>query len=204
MPILYFMRHGETDWNREGRLQGQTEIPLNLTGQRQAREVGAHLVDPKAAGLTRDMLANMPFLVSPMVRARQTAELMREALGLDPQAYATADDLKEIGFGRWEGKTWPEIRTLDAMGARGRERDKWGYVPPDGESYAMVRARVAQLLTTITEDCCIVAHGGIARVMLVHLAGASTAEAVGADIWQGKVLRFEKGQARWVPGPGHA
>lgn len=203
MPTLHFIRHGETDWNREGRLQGQTDIPLNANGRRQAEALAAHFGDPRALGSVRDRLATLPFFASPMVRAQQTMALMLGRLGMPEKPVITDDRLKEIGFGGWEGKTWPEIRALDPRGAAARDADKWGYVPPGGENYEMVMERVGHWLEALEGDALVVAHGGIARVILVLLARRNRNEAVKADIWQGKVLTFTGGEARWVPGPGH-
>lgn len=203
MPRLYFIRHGETDWNREGRLQGQTDIPLNSLGRRQAEAVGRHLVDPAVTGLDREAFRRLPLYVSPMIRTQETTWIMLEALGMSDRGFTTEPDLKEIGFGSWEGRTWPEIRAADPKGAAARNADKWGFVPPGGENYEMVAARVKRWLDTLQGDTCVVAHGGIARVVLVLLAGRARREAVQADIWQGKVLTIAEGEARWVPSAGH-
>lgn len=203
MPVLYFIRHGETDWNREGRLQGQTDIPLNDRGRVQAKAVASHITGKWGIGLPESTIATLPFISSPMARTRETMEILRAGLGMPATDYAHDDRLKEIGFGGWEGKTWPEIRALDPTGAAARDKDKWGYVPPGGENYAMVKDRVADWLDDIKDDALVVAHGGIARVILVLLAKMPKIEAVAADIWQGKILHFNKGNARWIPGPGH-
>lgn len=198
MPVLYFIRHGETDWNREGRLQGQTDTPINALGRRQAAAAAKHLADAVPAPISR-----LPFIASPMRRTRETMEIVREELALPLTAYETDPRLIEIGFGRWEGKTWKEVRQADPGGASGRHADKWGFVPPGGENYEMVKGRVADWLKSVDEDCVLVAHGGIARVLMVLLCREAEAKAVLTDIWQGKVLRFDQGAARWLPGPGH-
>lgn len=203
MPRLYFIRHGETDWNREGRLQGRTDTALNSRGQKQAAAVARHLsalVPPPMP----EALHGLPFVASPMQRTRQTVEILRGNLGLDPVGYTPDDRLKEIGFGAWEGRTWPEVRTRDPIGSRDRDRDRWHYQPPGGESYAMVMERVADWFGTVREDTCVIAHGGIARVMMVLCGGMTPEQAVTTDIWQGKVLLFEDDAARWMPNPGHA
>lgn len=201
MPRLYFLRHGETDWNRDGRLQGQIDIPLNARGQRQAGQAGLHLdtLIRKEYG----ELPSLPLYLSPLGRARETAERVRDALGTPPSAFQEEPRLKEIAFGAWEGKTWAEIRARDPIGARDRDRDRWNYAPPGGESYAMVLDRVATWFESVREDAIVVAHGGIARVLLHHLGGQTRETVVGADIWQGKILRFANGTASWLPGPGH-
>ena len=203
MPVLYFFRHGETDWNAQGRLQGQTDIPLNARGRRQARAVGDAIRAEKLDGVDRDYLAGLPFIASPLGRTRETMTLLREGLGLPPEEFETDDRLKEISFGRWEGSTWREIVERDAGGAQARDRDKWNFAPPGGESYQMVHDRVSEWLTALRGDACVVAHGGVARVLLVLLAELSQHHAVGADIWQGKLLRIDAGRHDWLPGPGH-
>ena len=203
MPTLYFIRHGETDWNREGRLQGHTDIPLNANGRRQAAAAGLNLAAPHGAGLTPDHLRGMPFYCSPMARAQETMRLLRQTAGLPVDDFQTEDRLKEIGFGRWEGKTWAEIREGQSPDLAARKSDRWGFVPPGGESYEMVSHRVGAWLASLKEDACLVAHGGIARVLLVMRAGMSRDHAVSADIWQGKVLLMQGNSAQWRPGPGH-
>ena len=75
---LYFVRHGETDWNAERRYQGQTDIPLNARGRDQSRRNG----DALRAFLPA--ITQADFVASPLVRTRETMELLRTSLGLDP------------------------------------------------------------------------------------------------------------------------
>lgn len=192
MPTIYFIRHGETDWNAEARLQGQRDIPLNDLGRVQAEEVGRKL---------RDLVArpeDLAYVASPLSRTRETMERLREAIGLHAQSYKLDERLKELSFGRWEGMTWKELRKADPAGARAREADKWGFVPPGGESYAMVRDRIRPFLETIERDIVVVSHGGVARCVLAHLCATPTTEAPMLDIWQGRVLVIEGREWRWV------
>ncbi len=193
-PVLYFIRHGETDWNREGRLQGSQDIPLNALGRKQAEKVGGHLRD--LIGQEADRLT---WHVSPMDRAVETLRLARRAIGLPDSGYRVEPRLTELCFGTWEGLTWREVRKSDPARASGRDADKWGYVPPGGESYAMLLDRVMPFFDSLTEPAIVVAHGGVARTVLVALAGMDTQEAALVDIWQGRLLVFENGGARWVP-----
>ena len=82
------------------------------------------------------------FYASPLIRARQTMELARAAMGLAPERYQLSSTLMELTFGDWEGLTWPEVEARDSAGARAREADKWNFAPPRGESYAMLVERV--------------------------------------------------------------
>src|SRR5215471_18290248 len=96
-PILYYIRHGETDWNVDGRLQGRHDPDLNAVGRRQAAV---------CADILRNLLAHdgrspvaCGHVASPLQRARQTAEIMRAALGLVPGDYRIDARLAEIAFG---------------------------------------------------------------------------------------------------------
>jgi probable phosphoglycerate mutase len=192
-PTLYFIRHGETDWNLEGRLQGQKDIPLNDVGRVQAEEAGRRL----RALVPR--FEDLDYVSSPMTRTRETMEILREAIGLHPGSYRLDERLVELTFGAWEGLTWKEVRTREPRLAVARERDKWGYVPPGGgESYAMLAARVGPILDDMTRDTVVVAHGGVARALLSVACGVSTRHAAGIDIWQGKVLVIEGRRHRWA------
>jgi broad specificity phosphatase PhoE len=193
LPTIYFIRHGETDWNAEGRLQGQRDIPLNDLGRVQAEEAGRIL------GTLYPQPDDLDWIVSPLGRTRDTAEIARAAIGLNASYYKMDERLKELTFGDWEGLTWPEVRKLNPDGARGRERDKWNYVPPQGENYAMLCARIEPVLADLRRDTVLVSHGGVARGLMTLIAGAKKQVAVGEDIWQGKVLVLAKGTSRWEP-----
>src|SRR6266571_381641 len=106
-PVLYYIRHGETDWNVEGRLQGQCDIPINANGRAQAYRCGEVLRDLFA----RDAInpASLDFVSSPLGRTRETMERLRAALQLDPASSRTDPRLAEISFGQWEGFTLAEL-----------------------------------------------------------------------------------------------
>src|SRR5438128_752952 len=127
-PTLYYIRHGETDWNAESRLQGQRDIALNALGRRQAAQSGDILRDL----MERDgrAPADFDYVSSPLIRARATMELVRAGLGLDPTAYRIDPRLKEMSFGRWEGLTYSDLMKNDAEVLAARERDKWRFAAP--------------------------------------------------------------------------
>ena len=190
-PRILFVRHGETDWNVEGRLQGQTDIQLNALGRIQAEDVGRRLAK------LIDTPAHSKWLVSPLGRTRETAEIARRALGLDPKAYQTEDQLKEITFGAWEGFTWAELRKSEPLAEAERMKNKWGYVPPQGESYEMLTRRIGLWLETVKSEIVAVSHGGVARALMVLAAGLSPDDAPRHEIHQGRVLEFAEGRFRW-------
>jgi broad specificity phosphatase PhoE len=193
---FFFVRHGETEWNRLGRLQGQTDTPLNGRGRDQAEAVGRIL--RRVAGERGIRASELDFVASPLDRTRTTMALMRRAMGLLPDDFRTDHRLKEISFGAWEGLTWPEVATADAPRHAERKRDRWSFVPPDGESYAQVADRLGPWLDTIPDDAVVVAHGGVARALLVMLTGLDPKLAPGVEIWQGRLLVFDAGQATWT------
>jgi probable phosphoglycerate mutase len=193
-PLLYFVRHGETDWNVERRLQGQHDIPLNALGHKQALHCGELLralfdCDGRAPDA-------FDFVASPLTRARVSMELMRGALGLDPHRYRVDARLAELSFGRWEGFTFAQLKASEAdrraLGTR--EHDKWSFTPPGGESYADLLVRVREWHATVAGDTVVVAHGGVARTLIVHFGIEPPAAAPVHDIEQGVVYAFAPGR----------
>lgn len=189
---LILIRHGETDWNREGRLQGGQDIPLNDLGRTQAAEAAQRLrtLEPGFAALD--------FIGSPMHRARETMDILRAELDLAPGAYRLDDRLKELTFGSWEGFTWRDIRKAEREQAQLRERDKWSFVPPGGESYGMLAQRVRPVLEELQRETVIVSHGGVARAILALVGAVPQQKAALVEIWQGRILTVTGNRADWV------
>lgn len=186
---LYFVRHGETDWNLEGRLQGQRDIALNAAGRRQAASCGAILAELlRRMGRQPD---EFMYVSSPLSRARETMALMRQVLGLDPAPNQIDPRLRELSFGDWEGETIAEIRARDPAAIAARERDKWSFEPPHGESYARLSQRIGAWYASIQEDTVAVAHGGTARALMVVLRIVPPATAPLIEVEQGVVYAFE-------------
>jgi broad specificity phosphatase PhoE len=194
---LIFLRHGETAFNAENRLQGQLDIPLNARGREQARTVGRTISARIGSEIDR-LEAAAAFIASPLERARETMEIARDAIGLPARSYRLDAALKELTFGDWEGLTWPEIAARDPKGVRARSKDKWSFVPPGGESYAMLAERVRSWLHGLSGDAFVVSHGGVARALMTLIAGVAPAKAADAPIAQGRALCFENGGCRWI------
>jgi broad specificity phosphatase PhoE len=190
-PIIYYIRHGETAWNAEGRFQGSQDIPLNELGRTQAVTAGGIL----AGLIARDGHApsSLPFVASPHSRARLTMELVRETLKLPPTDYALDDRLREIGYGQWEGLTLPEMQLHDAATFASRNVDKWGIAAPSGESYASVTLRMREWYASLRADTVAVAHGGTMRALMVAQGIATPLEAADTPIGQGVVYVFRDG-----------
>jgi probable phosphoglycerate mutase len=193
-PVIYYIRHGETAWNAAGRFQGSQDIPLNDLGRAQAMTSGGILADL----LARDghQASALPFVASPLGRARLTMELARGALKLPPHGYAVDDRLREIGYGQWEGLTLPEMERHDPATFASRDQDKWGVAAPSGESYASVTQRMREWFESLVADTVTVAHGGTMRALMVALGIATPLEASETPIGQGVVYVFRDGGMR--------
>src|SRR5271156_3790836 len=165
MPTIYYIRHGETQWNAEGRLQGVQDIPLNDLGRRQSAHAGNILGDLFARD-GRDE-KTLSFVASPLIRARSTMELVRGKLSLPTQGYTLDDRLREIAYGQWEGSTLPQMQVEDPELFARRQTEKWTVAPPGGESYVQVQARVQDWYQSLLTDTVAVAHGGTARALMV-------------------------------------
>jgi probable phosphoglycerate mutase len=190
-PVLYYVRHGETDWNVEGRLQGQRDIPINAIGRGQADHCGEILRELFA----RDAIdpAGLDFVASPLGRTRETMERLRAVLQLDPASYRTDPRLTEVSFGQWEGFTLAELGAQFPDAIAARERGKWNFIPPDAESYAAMSLRMREWYDTLTRDTVAVAHGGTFRGLIVQLGLASEQEAPFLDVAQGVVYAIQRG-----------
>ncbi|TJW32810.1 MAG: histidine phosphatase family protein, partial [Mesorhizobium sp.] len=123
-PIVYIVRHGQTKWNAEYRLQGQADIDLDALGREQATRNGQRLTE-----LVRNP-EDFDFVASPMRRTRQTMERLRAGMKLDPHAYRTEPRLVEMSFGDWQGFTIAELEARHPGSTGQRRFDKWDFQPP--------------------------------------------------------------------------
>ncbi|WP_321499106.1 histidine phosphatase family protein [Breoghania sp.] len=195
-PTLIFIRHGETPWNAEGRLQGQREIDMSDVGRAQARRNG-QAVRRFFEGCGQDP-EDFAFIASPMRRTCETMRLVRGELGLDPEAFERRDVLRELTFGAWEGFTMAELKQSDRAGVRARRADKWGFRPPEGESYADLSIRIGGWLETADRDAVVVAHGGVLRVLRGLIFDAPRVTLPIRPIEQDRVLVVQGGLGSWL------
>ena len=193
-PTIYYIRHGETSWNAEGRLQGAQDTSLNELGRQQAAHAGGIL-----AGLFAQEVRNassLAFVASPLGRARSTMELVRGALKLPPHDYTIDDRLREIGYGEWEGSTLAQMQARNPKVFARRQVEKWTVAPPGGETYAAVQIRMRDWYDQLVVDTVAVAHGGTARALMVTLGIETPASAADLTIEQGAVYVFRDGRLR--------
>lgn len=161
---LYLIRHGETEWNRQARWQGQHDVPLSDAGRRQAQQLGRWL---------RELRPQRGF-VSDLERARETARL---ALAHWRGRWEIVPALREADFGRWEGRASSELSATAGERFAAYRADPWGSRPPGGESLQDVARRVAQWWRTVAGELdyreaaayVVVAHGGSLRTLAAYL-----------------------------------
>lgn len=189
---IYFIRHGETDWNAEERYQGQADIALNDRGRAQAKRNGEAL----RALLPR--IAEADFVASPMHRARETMAIVRAALGLEPETFRIDERLKEAHYGDWQGTLLADLPQVDAQGIAARSRDPFRWRPKGGESYEDLMARTVPWLMDVTRDSVVVSHGGVSRVLRGHILGLDVATVPGLEVPQDRVLILRRDGIDWL------
>jgi broad specificity phosphatase PhoE len=160
--VIYLARHGETDWNRDGRWQGWADVPLNVMGESQARALAERL---RNRGISR-------VVASDLTRARQTAEIVAQALLLSPTAIDP--ELRERGFGLFEGLTRDECAS--------RHPDHWAIyradatLPPGAEPAELVIERMCRAVRRASSDpgtALIVTHGSALRAFVRAVTGST-------------------------------
>jgi len=187
--ILCMVRHGETAWNAEGRVQGQTDVPLSPVGEAQARAVGAALAGERFAAL----------YASDLLRVRQTAAPAATALGIDPRLDAR---LRERHYGKFETLTYAEARErLPEDYARFRRKDP-DYDFGSGERlrdfFARAIACVGEMAARHPGEAVLVfTHGGILEMVYRHALGRGLRSERDFEIPNAAINRVEVGAAGW-------
>ena len=163
---LILVRHGETEWVRQGKYQGFTDIPLNRRGIFQARAVA------------RALKKERPIVVysSQLVRAHETAKLIA---GICGKKVVIDKRLCEVSFGSWEGKSHKAIGKRFPKASRAWYSARWTSQPPKGESLKSLNKRISSFLKDLKRNrsrkgtCVIVSHGGPIRMFLISLFNMS-------------------------------
>lgn len=160
---LYMLRHGETAWNTERRMQGTKNSDLTERGRAQAQAMGRTL---------KIELAREPgptiFLRSPLGRTRETSEIVGRELGIPTTEWREDMRLAELSYGEWEGFSWKEIEVTHPTALADWRADPHGYCPPGGETHARLSQRSAEMLALIAASgtrTVVVSHGVSGAVM---------------------------------------
>lgn len=193
-PLVYFVRHGQTPWNAEFRLQGQADTDMTDVGRAQAdrngRKLGEVIANPDA----------FDFVASPMRRTRETMERVRLAMRLPADGFRTDPRLVEVHFGDWQGHTFAELEAVASGSTAARIADKWDFCPPgDGaESYEMLLERVRPWFEALKHPTVCVTHGGVLRTVFRLVAAMPKNEASALEIPQDRVLRLQNSTLEWL------
>jgi 2,3-bisphosphoglycerate-dependent phosphoglycerate mutase len=186
------VRHGQSTWNREHRIQGQLDPPLSEEGRRQAERVGLRLAGRRFAG----------FYSSDLKRAFQTAHAIQAATGLVPEPMP---GLREIFLGEWEGLRTEELaeRFPEAWASWNEEPD-WDLVP-GGEGAEPFETRVVAAVDSIFErhhhgDVVVVTHGGVIQIALHRVIGRASRGLFPFKIQNASISVIEKRDHRLIIG----
>jgi broad specificity phosphatase PhoE len=168
MGPFYFLRHGETEWNVEGRFCGRTDVPLSEVGRRQAR-----LLALRVKPLLVESLYS-----SPLRRALETARLIGEVIGREP---VVDPRLTELNYGAWEGLDLEEIKRAGPAIYEAWKRDPGSLAPPQGESGVQLIERVMPFLRDVAQrhpggNVMVVCHKTVCRLLACHFMGVPLAE----------------------------
>jgi len=195
---LLLVRHGVTDWNREGRFQGHLDPPLSDDGRAEAELLAARLA------ASPDLLPRR-IVSSPLRRAIATAQAIAAASGI-PAAEVTRDPrLVELGQGAWEGRTHAELAVGDAERYAAWRRGTWDRRPPDGEPVDEARQRVsAAVAEAVAEDAhaagwplCLVGHGGSMRLAAAWLLDLDRVTAWSLELDNASLSIVERTDGEW-------
>jgi broad specificity phosphatase PhoE len=193
--MFYLTLHGETEWNRERRFQGQLDSPLTDRGLEQARRMGTTLRE-----LLRDS-TGCTIVSSQLGRARRTAEIICEVLGISPRAIETDARLAEIDLGSWAGMTRDEVAARWPGALDGSGRYDWYFRSPDGETLDAVSSRVRQWLSEAAgrDRMIAVSHGVTSRILRGLYGGIANSAALELEVSRDVVFRLHDGSIDRIP-----
>jgi 2,3-bisphosphoglycerate-dependent phosphoglycerate mutase len=195
MSYLILVRHGKSEWNQLGLWTGHTEVELNEEGKAEARKAGEALRDIDVHSIH----------VSSMKRTQQTAEHIKEALGISHMPHTSHDDLKERHYGVFTGKNKWQVKEEIGEEAFQKIRRGWDVVIPEGESLKDVHARVSKYYDQHIKpelesgkNVLVVAHGNSLRALAKHVEELTDEEVVALEIGTGEVHVYHMGEGAKV------
>jgi len=162
--VIALLRHGQTIWNEEGRIQGRKDSPLSEKGSRQVQKWGKFI-----GHYTIDLI-----IASDLGRVRETVAIIQQVCNPVPVEWQS--DLREQSWGKWEGKTFRDLKREQPEELSNQIRAGWDFRPPEGESRKEVLQRALPVIQNTLRQypkkrILIVSHEGIVKSLIYHLAG---------------------------------
>ncbi len=194
-PPIIFIRHGETDWNKRGLIQGSIDTDLNETGHEQARAIA------RALTVRKSVFSDFELVCSPQKRARQTMAHIVVSLERDSHLVRIDDRVRELGFGVWEAKPFWELKASPVYPADPEDRYYWQ--PEGGESYADGVLRSSSWKQSVQKPTIVVSHGAVGRCLIGNAMGLSRSDLVEMKTPQGCWCLIEGGNAEWFDATGN-
>jgi broad specificity phosphatase PhoE len=187
---IYLVRHGETEWNAQGRFQGQMDSPLTRNGREQAEHIGRRLADVVAK--------DTQMHVSPLGRTRQTADILRQFRRYPAPVFEAR--LQEVTVGSWDGLTFSDIDGLWPGRLDGSTAFDWYFRAPDGERFEAAVSRIQAWLEELDGSVIAVSHGLLGRLVRGVYLGLPQAEALCLPVPQDVIWHLRGGQVRAIAG----
>ena len=193
--VIYFVRHGETTWNLEGRMQGHLDAPLTARGLREARRDGAAL---------RTLIegdAPYALIFSPMGRTRETAKIIADETRPYVPTERSDARLREVSWGEWDGLTIAEIKAHYPEIWQAHVEDRWNVGAPGGESYRVLCERVADWFASVRDEprLIVVSHGALGRALRGIYLGLAPDEMLQLREPQDALIRLTQGTVATIP-----
>lgn len=195
---LLLVRHGVTDWNREGRFQGHLDPRLSDDGRAEAELLAARLA-------ASPDLRPRRIVSSPLLRALETAEAIAAASGIPAADVRPDPRLVELGQGAWEGHTHAELAVNDAERYAAWRKGEWDRQPPGGEPVHEARDRVSAAVSEAVADAadgtawplCLVGHGGSLRLAAARLLELDRATAWSLELDNASLSILDRTEGEW-------
>lgn len=187
---MFLALHGQTEWNRDGRVQGKLDSPLTEHGRRQAVTAARILAGQNLVP------GSFEIVCSPLGRTRETARIIAAELGFDTSAIRSDARLREVSLGQWDGHTYAEVEAGWSESLAGSNRYDWFFRSPDGETHDDVALRLGDWLDAHADHdrLVVVTHGIASRVLRGLYGRLSIEDALRTEVARDAIFRLADGR----------